>query len=118
MTYHIWTIYIFFLMIRRPPRSTLFPYTTLFRSHLRGFPTFGLEALLRFGRGEDHRELVVQPLDHGARRAGGRGDAPPIGRLVTRHARLPDRRQAGRSSDALGACPAPRLSAPPTAWWQ
>src|SRR5260370_17708919 len=26
----------FFLMIRRPPRSTLFPYTTLFRSHLPG----------------------------------------------------------------------------------
>src|SRR3712207_5224161 len=26
--------YFFFLMIRRPPRSTLFPYTTLFRSHL------------------------------------------------------------------------------------
>src|SRR5256885_10846710 len=26
----------FFLMIRRPPRSTLFPYTTLFRSTLRG----------------------------------------------------------------------------------
>src|SRR5258708_24180319 len=24
--------YFFFLMIRRPPRSTLFPYTTLFRS--------------------------------------------------------------------------------------
>src|SRR3712207_9318013 len=24
----------FFLMIRRPPRSTLFPYTTLFRSQL------------------------------------------------------------------------------------
>jgi len=23
---------LFFLMIRRPPRSTLFPYTTLFRS--------------------------------------------------------------------------------------
>src|SRR2546430_13403759 len=26
------TMSIFFLMIRRPPRSTLFPYTTLFRS--------------------------------------------------------------------------------------
>src|SRR2546430_12017534 len=26
----------FFLMIRRPPRSTLFPYTTLFRSHYDG----------------------------------------------------------------------------------
>src|SRR5256885_14965904 len=27
----ILTIFFFFLMIRRPPRSTLFPYTTLFR---------------------------------------------------------------------------------------
>src|SRR5256885_12471729 len=26
--------FFFFLMIRRPPRSTLFPYTTLFRSNL------------------------------------------------------------------------------------
>src|SRR3712207_8188864 len=25
-------VFVFFLMIRRPPRSTLFPYTTLFRS--------------------------------------------------------------------------------------
>src|SRR3546814_3228829 len=39
MLYVIWfacTVYFFFLMIRRPPRSTrtdtLFPYTTLFRS--------------------------------------------------------------------------------------
>src|SRR6195952_3096335 len=31
----------FFLMIRRPPRSTLFPYTTLFRSAL----SFGLRAM-------------------------------------------------------------------------
>src|SRR2546429_8694381 len=30
--------FFFFLMIRRPPRSTLFPYTTLFRS-LRGAGT-------------------------------------------------------------------------------
>src|SRR5260370_29700050 len=28
-------LHFFFLMIRRPPRSTLFPYTTLFRSALR-----------------------------------------------------------------------------------
>src|SRR6201994_5044965 len=28
-------LFFFFLMIRRPPRSTLFPYTTLFRSDLR-----------------------------------------------------------------------------------
>src|SRR3712207_8864899 len=34
---------IFFLMIRRPPRSTLFPYTTLFRSRrgTRGWPPAG-----------------------------------------------------------------------------
>src|SRR3712207_6851232 len=36
---------IFFLMIRRPPRSTLFPYTTLFRS-------VGLEPALE--RTEEH----------------------------------------------------------------
>src|SRR5436309_14287840 len=30
------SIIFFFLMIRRPPRSTLFPYTTLFRSVLFG----------------------------------------------------------------------------------
>src|SRR5256886_16199029 len=34
---HLFCLYhsfcFFFLMIRRPPRSTLFPYTTLFRSH-------------------------------------------------------------------------------------
>src|SRR6266566_8804469 len=27
-----YSLFFFFLMIRRPPRSTLFPYTTLFRS--------------------------------------------------------------------------------------
>src|SRR3712207_9267477 len=32
---HIEVIQFFFLMIRRPPRSTLFPYTTLFRSRFR-----------------------------------------------------------------------------------
>src|SRR2546427_11114601 len=30
--------FFFFLMIRRPPRSTLFPYTTLFRSQWKGEP--------------------------------------------------------------------------------
>src|SRR5256885_6925643 len=33
---HYHYIIFFFLMIRRPPRSTLFPYTTLFRSSRRG----------------------------------------------------------------------------------
>src|SRR2546430_12594675 len=30
----VYHLFFFFLMIRRPPRSTLFPYTTLFRSQL------------------------------------------------------------------------------------
>src|SRR2546422_7877492 len=37
-------IFFFFLMIRRPPRSTLFPYTTLFRSKF--------DAAMREGRWE------------------------------------------------------------------
>src|SRR2546422_3159992 len=44
--------FFFFLMIRRPPRSTLFPYTTLFRSRLPDLPirlaiaTAGTNAIL------------------------------------------------------------------------
>src|SRR2546426_9770379 len=30
--HYLFFLFFFFLMIRRPPRSTLFPYTTLFRS--------------------------------------------------------------------------------------
>src|SRR5688572_33502756 len=33
---HYCSLVFFFLMIRPPPRSTLFPYTTLFRSHEEG----------------------------------------------------------------------------------
>src|SRR5437870_10880824 len=33
---HVVSTFFFFLMIRRPPRSTLFPYTTLFRSRRAG----------------------------------------------------------------------------------
>src|SRR5271168_139759 len=36
---------LFFLMIRRPPRSTLFPYTTLFRSGGAPAPTLALGEL-------------------------------------------------------------------------
>src|SRR3712207_7596827 len=32
MLSQLMSLFFFFLMIRRPPRSTLFPYTTLFRS--------------------------------------------------------------------------------------
>src|SRR5258708_39810892 len=45
--------FFFFLMIRRPPRSTLFPYTPLFRSHRRGI------AILR---GRAHRLALPRAL--------------------------------------------------------
>src|SRR5258707_6379112 len=50
----------FFLMIRRPPRSTLFPYTTLFRS-VRVLK-YTLDDPRRAGHGETHR-LVTTLLD-------------------------------------------------------
>src|SRR2546428_8655938 len=50
-------------MIRRPPRSTLFPYTTLFRSHVpqRRQPALHLTDLLhlRGGRAEHGRRARV-----------------------------------------------------------
>src|SRR2546429_6697328 len=54
----------FFLMIRRPPRSTLFPYTTLFRSVRRGSHARGPRS--RHGRkawrpgGSDRRRRDVE----------------------------------------------------------
>src|SRR3712207_7520001 len=61
---------VFFLMIRRPPRSTLFPYTTLFRSRRR-----------------DHRPRRV--------RQRGRGRAASL-RDHGRHREVPPCARAGR----------------------
>src|SRR5215203_6218056 len=54
--FHIFSFF-FFLMIRRPPRSTLFPYTTLFRSPKRRAPRASEGAppvRRRPGRSEEH----------------------------------------------------------------
>src|SRR5690349_22206509 len=52
--------FFFFLMIRRPPRSTLFPYTTLFRSRE--------DPRQRVGHDAQHRrapvDLDLAPHDH------------------------------------------------------
>src|SRR3712207_8210559 len=68
-----------FLMIRRPPRSTLFPYTTLFRS--RG----GDGARL----GRAHRRAEV-PLDAGQvhRRGGPQSPPPGVGERRVRRASI------------------------------
>src|SRR3712207_8634892 len=46
----------FFLMIRRPPRSTLFPYTTLFRSRLLDIVDLAIDHRV-------HGRLVVRDVD-------------------------------------------------------
>src|SRR5258708_29879125 len=73
--YHI-AVSFFFLMIRRPPRSTLFPYTTLFRSpkaetaaHSPAFPAScprpdGRPSPVQLaGRSEEHTSELQSP-DH------------------------------------------------------
>src|SRR2546425_7236162 len=74
-------------MIRRPPRSTLFPYTTLFRS---GVPHQG-----RLGPGRHHEPRPVYALVRGAGRRRAR-DRPEV-----RDQREPPRpsRRAPRSEE-------------------
>src|SRR6476646_11165475 len=59
----------FFLMIRRPPRSTLFPYTTLFRSpgppqrFERGAPNELWQCDFKAGRSEEHTSELQSHSD-------------------------------------------------------
>src|SRR4028118_1922991 len=85
----------FFLMIRRPPRSTLFPYTTLFRS------AAGARS--------------ADPLPRGARRLRGRPAAaePQIGRAVQQECR--DRSRMPSSAWKKDGLPALHLGPAPPA---
>src|SRR3712207_8409673 len=69
---------LFFLMIRRPPRSTLFPYTTLFRSLALDRGRGGGEGLVGGGGGDDDQvdRLGPEPgpLERHAGGAGGRSE--------------------------------------------
>src|SRR5256885_5720025 len=57
----------FFLMIRRPPRSTLFPYTTLFRSRLWQGSAWARSSAWRAGleqtRSEEHTSELQSPCN-------------------------------------------------------
>src|SRR2546428_8273755 len=69
----------FFLMIRRPPRSTLFPYTTLFRS--RRSDRSGVQV----GEAFLEQELLA--------------DLPPVAVVHLRRIRRPDVGQRARSEE-------------------
>src|SRR5215203_2863742 len=101
-----YSFFFFFLMIRRPPRSTLFPYTTLFRSRLppgaRADPL--RRAAARLGpaagraRPHDRDEHHSPPRGAAPAQAGGTGRAGPAGRLARRptaNPRRPRRHRGG-----------------------
>src|SRR2546426_973472 len=56
------SVLFFFLMIRRPPRSTLFPYTTLFRSTTDALSMNNLPPARRYGTSELRRKLVASSM--------------------------------------------------------
>src|SRR5256885_9746121 len=77
--------FFFFLMIRRPPRSTLFPYTTLFRSQL---------SLGRLAAGH-HARVGARPLDE-------TGDAVALD-VRDQRAQVGARREGDRKSTRLNS---------------
>src|SRR3712207_9563079 len=79
-------------MIRRPPRSTLFPYTTLFRSR----------------RAPGKVAMDLRPAGPVAVR--GQGRPEPEGRTLTSPGRPAPRRRLDRCTAVLAACP---LTVPP-----
>src|SRR5688572_32763918 len=66
--------HVFFLLIRRPPRSTLFPYTTLFRSPIEA-------------RAGVPRDLVAAAASAGPRGVSGRRDRKST-RLNSSHSQI------------------------------
>src|SRR5258706_4109382 len=72
-------LFFFFLMIRRPPRSTLFPYTTLFRSQAAATPSV--------------RQLVAWAAEHPA------ADLSVPARQVPRALPDPARQRGNRSEE-------------------
>src|SRR2546426_2645131 len=89
-------------MIRRPPRSTLFPYTTLFRSPAAGDGLHGGGRPVVAGRHERHAGAVRAP--HGALRAAtGGAVAAPLQEAAAAGHRPPACTPADRKSTRLNS---------------
>src|SRR2546425_8782909 len=93
-------------MIRRPPRSTLFPYTTLFRSRRRGGPRAGVSRRAHYAR--PVRGFRVPVLRSCVPRAEERVARPGAARplcvsALPRDRGAPARRVAAEVAEAAGA---------------
>src|SRR3712207_7355102 len=86
----------FFLMIRRPPRSTLFPYTTLFRSR---FPFF--KTKLSKNRGENPLAARITSRQNPRRQCErpNRPHHPRVSRKTSRPAHRPSNRSEEHTSE-------------------
>src|SRR2546430_17497527 len=99
-------LFFFFLIIRRPPISTLFPYTTLFRSGLESdaarFPPVGEAKVVQHRRLCSQRRLlaVAREQPGGGRACRAFGARGPAGEQ--RAACRDDQPAADRKSVALG----------------
>src|SRR2546430_5107095 len=96
-------------MIRRPPRSTLFPYTTLFRSQL------GTQVRPVQQRGQGHAEQAQQKVHRELLSAGSAGSLPgdrKSTRLNSSHSQISYavfclKKKTRRPSNPLGQPPLP-----------
>src|SRR3989442_14266640 len=91
-------------MIRRPPRSTLFPYTTLFRSRTRD--------RLRFGRDLEDKVTAIAVFEHGPAVQRTSVSAGAIGKLWGLHEiQIGDRIGAWGTDGAQHQFPPPTVEA-------
>src|SRR2546425_5116956 len=105
------TLFFFFLMIRRPPRSTLFPYTTLFRSGralLRAFliddEPLALQRLARLLEATGRVEIVgraTNPVDGLARSEEHTSELQSLAYLVCRLLLEKKKKQTSTATDTM-----------------
>src|SRR5690606_42055263 len=69
LCYPVFPPFFFFLMIRRPPRSTLFPYTTLFRSEVEGVFVITLTLQHEVAETADRRAMTQGVVSHQDRKS-------------------------------------------------
>src|SRR5690348_12655658 len=109
--------FFFFLMIPRPPRSTLFPYTTLFRSHSGQHAAISQRRLARqyraqWQRSEEHTSELQSPVHLVCRLLLEKKNTSSTPRLPTRKASRCSRSSSSIPNAARPSRPFPVFHAP------